>query len=158
MWEFVLNSRHPSLRREVGGLRAAGHMPLPRDPGDPRDPGENSGRLYFVRRLRRYSPFARNWTSTFQDLVRRLRRYSPLARNMKSKIQDLVRRLRRYSPLARTWMSNFQQCPQDTPRHPHGSQVHPKGSQMDHQVVPRGVNVSQGASQSDPNGPQSCHK
>ena len=138
-----------------GGLWAAAQVTLCRDRLDPE---MNSARLYFVRRLRRYSPFARNWTSTFQDLVRRLRRYSPLARNMKSKFQDLVRRLRRYSPLARTWMSNFQQCPQDAPRHPHGSQVHPKGSQMDHQVVPRGVNVSQGASQSDPNGPQSRNK
>ena len=29
-----MNSRHPSPRREEGGLRAAGHMPLPRDPRD----------------------------------------------------------------------------------------------------------------------------
>ena len=50
--EFALNSRHPSLLREEGGLRAAVKKPLPLDPGDPRDPRENSARPFFVDRHR----------------------------------------------------------------------------------------------------------
>ena len=67
MREFALNSRHPSPRREEGGLRAAGHMPLPGKTGERRDPGENSGRLDSVRWLRRCGPFARKVTSNFRQ-------------------------------------------------------------------------------------------
>ena len=34
----MFNYRHPSPRREEGGLRAAGQVALARDPEDPRDP------------------------------------------------------------------------------------------------------------------------
>ena len=36
----MFNYRHPSPRREEGGLRAAGQVALRRDPRDPGDPGD----------------------------------------------------------------------------------------------------------------------
>ena len=66
--EFPLNSRHAGPRREEGGSRAAGHMPLWLDPRDPRDPGENTRRLYFMRRRVQIDTFARNWASNFRQI------------------------------------------------------------------------------------------
>jgi hypothetical protein len=48
----VFNYRHPSPRREEGGLRAAGQVAFRRDWPDPGNPGMNSGRSIFDGRLR----------------------------------------------------------------------------------------------------------
>ena len=69
--EFLLNSRHPGPQREEGGSRAAGHMPLWLDPGDPRDPGDNSRRLDSMRRRVRIDTFDRNWASNFSTNLRK---------------------------------------------------------------------------------------
>ena len=60
--EFPLNSRHPGPRREEGGSRAAGHMPLWLDPL------ENSGRPDSMRRRVQIDTFARNWASNFRQI------------------------------------------------------------------------------------------
>ena len=116
MREFLLNSRHPGPRREEGGQRAAVQMPLPRDPGDPRDCVENSGRLDSMRRHWKMDTFAWNWASNFRQISEN----------------------RPVHPKAP------QGTPKGPPRDPRGTQWGPQGSQVQQNETQLGAKIAKG--------------
>ena len=91
-------------------------MPLP---GDPRDPGESSGRLYSMRRRMQIDTFARNWASNFRKIQENRPGHPKAPQSSPRDPQGIPKGSLR----------DPQGIPKGHPRGPQGSHGAPKGGQ-----------------------------
>ena len=136
--EFPLNSRHPGPRRGEGGLRTAVHMPLPLDPGDCRDPGENSGRLDSMSRRVQIDTFARNWASNFRKIWENRPGHCKAPKGSPRDPQGIPKGPPREPP--------------GTPWGPQGAQGQPEGSQVGPKFKPKAPQSQSTGNQNKPRG------
>ena len=117
-------------------------MPLP---GGPRDPGENSGRLYSMRRRVQIDTFARNWASNFRK-IKENRPGHPKAPQSSPRDPQVIPKGSPRDP---------QGTPEGAPRvpwGPQGAQGQPKGSQVGPKFKPKAPQSQSTGNQNKPRG------